>query len=170
MTEISIRVAQDDDDYEVARGICREWLDWHWNAYPEDWPTEGNPMDPEKFEVTLNDLPEIHARPRGAILIAFVDGRPAGCVMYNEAETDVAEFNRMFVNEGGRGHGIGRLMLERMFEEMTADGYRKVKFSSAKFLTHAKKMYKRAGFSDIPHPQDFPDAWRKYVYFMERQL
>ena len=65
MTEISIRMAEDDDDYEVARGLCREWLEWHWNAYPEDWPVEGNPMDPEKFEVTLNDLPNLHARPRG---------------------------------------------------------------------------------------------------------
>jgi len=170
MTEISIRMAEDDDDYEVARGLCREWLEWHWNAYPEDWPVEGNPMDPEKFEVTLNDLPNLHARPRGAILIASADGRPAGCVMYNEAEADVAVFNSMFVNEGDRGHGIGRLMLERMFEEMTADGYRKVMFSSATFLIHARKMYEGVGFSGIPHPQNFPDGWRRYVYFMERQL
>ncbi|MBL4812474.1 MAG: GNAT family N-acetyltransferase [Rhodobacteraceae bacterium] len=166
MTDISIRIAQGSDDYDIARGLCRAWLEWHWNAYPQDWPIEGNPMAPEKFEVILNDLPELHARPGGAILIASVDGQAAGCVMYNEAEADVAVFNRMFVNEGGRGLGIGRLM----FEEMIADGYRKVMFSSATFLIHARKMYEGAGFSDIPHPQGFPEAWRRYVYFMERQL
>ena len=73
-------------------------------------------MDPEKFQMILKDLPKLHARPRGGILIASVDGQPTGCVMYNEAEPEVAEFNRMFVSEGGRGHGLGRLMLERMFE------------------------------------------------------
>jgi len=163
-------MAQGNDDFEVVRALCREWLEWHWNAYPDDWPTEGNPMDPEAFQVILKDLPKLHARPRGGILIALVDKQPAGCVMYSESEADVAEFNRMFVNEGGRGHGLGRLMLERMFEQMIADGYRKTLFSSATFLTHARGMYENAGFVDIPHPQGFPEEWRNYVYFMERPL
>ena len=90
--------------------------------------------------------------------------------MYNEAEADVAEFNRFFVSEGGRGYRLGHLMLERMFEEMIAVGYRKVFFSSAKFLTHAKALYESAGFLDMPHPEGFPDEWRDYVYFMERPL
>lgn len=170
MTEVSIRLALGDSDIEDARALCEEWLEWHWKAYPDDWPTEDNPMDPEKFQVILKDLPKLHARPRGGILIASADGQPAGCVMYNEAEAGVAEFNRMFVSEGGRGHGLGRLMLERMFEQMIADGYQKVIFSSAKFLTHARTMYENAGFLDMPHPPGFPDEWRNYVYFMERAL
>jgi len=43
-------------------------------------------------------------------------------------------------------------------------------FSSAKFLTHARAMYENAGFVETPHPQGFPDEWRKYVYFMERSF
>lgn len=90
--------------------------------------------------------------------------------MYAEAGPCVAEFNRMFVREEGRGYGLGRLMLERMFEQMVLDGYEKVVFSSANFLTHARAMYESAGFVDMPHPQGFPDEWRKYVYFMQRSL
>jgi hypothetical protein len=61
-------------------------------------------------------------------------------------------------------------MLDYMVEQMIADGYRKVVFSSAVFLTHAKAMYEAAGFSSIPHPNGFPDDWRDRVYFMERVL
>lgn len=90
--------------------------------------------------------------------------------MYAQASPGVAVFNRMFVSEHGRGHGLGRLMMARMFEQMILDGYEKVMFSSAKFLTHARAMYESAGFVDVPHPEGFPDEWRQYVYFMERPL
>ena len=170
MADITIRLAHSDGDFEIARTLCREWLDWHWKAYPDDWPVEGNPMEPQRFETTLQELPRLHARPGGGILIAFADGHPVGCVMYNEAEAGVAVFNRMFVRESGRGLGAGRKMLERMFQEMIADGYHKVIFSSAKFLTHARTMYENAGFQNMEHPAGFPDDWRDYVYFMQRTL
>jgi GNAT superfamily N-acetyltransferase len=172
LTDILVRIAGDEADIKAVRALCREWLEWHWKNYPVDWPPKGpdHPMDPERFQATIEALPELHARPRGGILIASVNGKPAGCVMYTEAGPGVSEFNRMFVSEGGRGHGLGQLMLERMFEQMKSDGYKKVVFSSAKFLIHARAMYESAGFVDMPHPQDFPDEWRKYVYFMERSL
>ena len=90
--------------------------------------------------------------------------------MYAEAGPGVAQFNRMFVTEAGRGHGLGRSMLHRMFEQMTSDGYEKVVFSSAKFLTHARALYESAGFVDAEYPPGFPDELQKYVYFMERLL
>lgn len=171
MTETSVRLARDDDDIEAARTLCLEWLDWHWKHYPPDWPMGvDHPMDPEKFKAILEDLPTRHRRPAGGILIALVDGKPAGCVMYSEAGPGVAEFHRMFVSESGRGYGLGRQLLDHMFEQMVADRYDRVFFSSAAFLTHARAMYENAGFVPMPHPQGFPDAWRDKVYFMERSL
>ena len=171
MTEILVRIARDDADIEAARSLCKEWLDWHWKNYPTDWPTGADhPMDPEKFKAVLEDLPELHKRPRAGILIAFVNGTPAGCVMYHETGPVVAEFKRMFVSVAGRGNGLGRKLLDGMFEQMVADGYEKVFFSSATFLTHARAMYEKAGFTDMPQPECFPTAWRDKVYFMERTL
>jgi GNAT superfamily N-acetyltransferase len=163
-------MADGDADINAARSLCKEFLDWHWRAYPKDWPTEGNPMNPQKFQLILNKLPDLHARPRGGIFIASRNAQPAGCVMYSQAADGIAEFNRMFVSERHRGHGLGRLMLGEMFEQMRSDGFRKVRFSSATFLTHARAMYENAGFLDMPHPRGFPDGWRDYVYFMERAL
>lgn len=170
MPEVSVRLVSSQLELEAVRALCREWLEWHWREYPRDWPVDGNPMAHEKFEAVIRDLEVLHARPKGGIVLASLDDRAAGCVMYSEAKPGLAVFNRMYVSEGGRGHGLGRLMLERMFEQMVADGYEKVFFSSARFLTHARAMYERAGFVDMPHPADFPDAWRDYVYFMQRSL
>ena len=170
LTQVSVRIASDSLDFDAARELCLEWLDWHWKEYPGDWPVEDNPMAHDKFNAIVTDLERLHARPTGAIMIGFVDEKPVGCVMYNEAQPGVAEFKRMFVGERGRGHGLGRLMLEHMFAQMVADGYEKVFFSSAKFLIHARAMYVSAGFVDMPHPSDFPDQWRDYVYFMQRPL
>jgi GNAT superfamily N-acetyltransferase len=171
MTEILVRLARDDADVEAARELCREWLDWHWDNYPAGWPTDPeHPMNPEKYQAILEALPERHKRPDGGILVAFVNGHPAGCVMYNKANPGVAEFNRMFVSAKGRGNGLGQKLLERMFEQMVADGYTRVFFSSATFLTHARAMYTNAGFIDMAQPGDLPDHWRDKVYFMERAL
>ena len=171
MTEISVRLASDEEDIAAARALCKEWLDWHWQNYPADWPKgDDHPMDPVGFQAILENLPNLHERPLGAILVASVDGQPAGCVMYSEASPGNAEFKRMFVSATGRGHGLGRILLTRMFEQMVADGYHRVFFSSATFLTHARTMYENAGFIPMPHPRGFPDDWRDKVYFMERSL
>lgn len=170
MPDITVRMATTDDDFDRARGLCHDWLEWHWRHFPEDGPREGNPLDPEAFQHVIDDLPQLHARPKGAILLAEVDDRPAGCVMYHENEPGVAEIKRLFVNDAGRGHRLGQMMLERMFEAMIADGYRTVRFSSARFLTHARTLYERVGFHDIPHPDGLPADLRKFIYFMERPL
>ncbi len=80
MTEILVRLARDDDEIDAARALCQEWLHWHWENYPTDWPPTDpqHPMDPERFQTILEDLPRLHERPRGGILIAWVDGNPAG--------------------------------------------------------------------------------------------
>ena len=168
--EVLIRMASTEAEFEQVRDLCRQWLDWHWKNYPADWPTEGNPMDPVRFRAILDDLPSLHARPHGGILLALLDDQPVGCVMYNEARPGLAEFNRMFVNDNGRGFGIGRQLLSHMFEQLIKDGYQRVRFSSAKFLTHARSMYEAAGFVDAPHSEGFPSEWQPYVYFMERPL
>lgn len=171
MSEVSVHLAETEDDFEAARKLCLDWLDWHWKNYPPDWPRgTDHPMDPDNFKTVVQELPNRHARPKGAILLGLVDGEPAGCVMYHEADDGLAEFKRMFVAEAGRGYGIGRLMLSRMFEQMTEDGYSKVFFSSATFLTHARAMYEKAGFKPMPQPEGFPEEWKERVYFMERDL
>ena len=59
---------------------------------------------------------------------------------------------------------------EAMLAQMKQDGYSRMIFSSAKILTHARALYESVGFTDMPHPDDFPKDMRDFVYFMERPL
>ncbi len=72
--------------------------------------------------------------------------------------------------EAGRGHGLGRALLTKMLASMKSDGYAIARFSSARFLIHARALYEAMGFHDIPQPPDFPEELRETVYFMERPL
>ena len=170
LSNVVIRLAEDANDFKAARSLCQEWLDWHWRHYPNDWPTgPDHPMDPSQFEAIMQNLPSLH-EPPGGILIGLVDGQAVGCVMYHEAEPGVAEFNRLYVNEKGRGRRLGLRMLEAMFARLSINGFYKVFFTSATFLTHARAMYETAGFMDIPHPLEFPAEWLDKTYFMERHI
>ena len=78
--------------------------------------------------------------------------------------------NRATHSKPGRGHGVGHILLTEMFLHMKKDGYERAQFSSARFLTHARDLYEKVGFEEIPLPQDIPDELAETVYFMEKAL
>ena len=170
MSNQCIRRAETDEDFDAARALSRSWAEWQLKTFPE-WRREILwAFDPQTYARTVADLHLIHARPKGAILLAELGGLAVGCVMYEEMEPGVAEIKRLFVDEPGRGRGFGRALLETMFAAMRGDGYATVRFSSARFLTHARKLYEGVGFLDIPHPPGFPEKAKEFVYFMEQPL
>ncbi|MGR3660058.1 MAG: GNAT family N-acetyltransferase [Paracoccaceae bacterium] len=170
MPEVSVHLADTEADFDAARALCYAWVDWQLKALPEHKDEILRVFEPTEYAKTVDNLHKIHARPKGGILLACLDEQPVGCVMYLEMEPDTAEVKRLFVDDAGRGHGLGATLLAEMFEQMRTDGYSKVRFSSARFLTHARGLYEKVGFSDIEHPADFPDHLKQIVYFMERAL
>lgn len=146
--------------------LCREWVDWQLHTYPNEREKIARKFQSGEYAKTVATLETIHAAPGGAILLAKLDGRTVGCVMYDRVEPRLAEIQRLFVTEVGRGHGVGRALLEGMFTQMQSSGYTRAMLSSARFLTHARQLYEQMGFVEIERPQGVPD----YVYFMERCL
>lgn len=166
MPRKQIHRAASERDFEDARALCRAWLDWQLKTYPEHREKIARKFPPGEYDRTVATLAEIHAAPGGAVLLCKLDGKTVGCVMFDRMEQDVAEVHRLFVAEGGRGHGVGRALLAEMFALMRAAGYTKARFSSARFLEHARGLYESMGFVDVPAPEGMPP----YVYFMEREL
>ncbi|WP_157961945.1 GNAT family N-acetyltransferase [Acuticoccus kandeliae] len=163
---VSVRMAATEGDFEAARDLCRAWLDWQLRTFPDLRATILTTFEPVAYARTLAALPAIHARPKGAILLADFGARTVGCVMYQEMEPGVVEVKRLFVREEGRGHGVGEALLTGMLASMRADGYGTCRFSSARFLTAARRLYERMGFAEIPSPPGTP----AHVYFMERPI
>lgn len=166
MPAVTVRRAETDGDFEASRALCHAFVAWQLKTFPELREKILTYFDPETYARTLAALPKLHARPKGAILLADLDGRVVGCVMYLEKEPGVAEVKRLFVDESGRGHGIGRALLTEMLGRMRSDGYTEARLDSAKFLTHAKRLYDSLGFEEIAPPPGSPD----HVYFMKRPL
>jgi len=170
MAKKTIFLAETEADFGAARALGFMWAKTHLEDFPEHKDLIEKYFDPDAYRETMENLHIIHARPKGAVLIAELDGRPSGCVMYQEMEPGVAEVKRLFVDPSARGHGLGNALLSEMFSNMKADHYARVRFSSAKFLSHARALYEGVGFVEIPHPHGLPDYLRDFVYFMEKPL
>lgn len=163
---VTVRRAETEADFQATRALCQAFVDWQLATFPDLREKILAYFEPRAYARTLAELPLVHARPKGAILLAERDGRPLGCVMYHEMEPGVAEVKRLFVAESARGLGLGRALLEAMFDLMRTDGYTEVRLESARFLTDAKRLYDKMGFVEITPPSGSPE----HAYFMKRPL
>jgi GNAT superfamily N-acetyltransferase len=166
MPDITISRAETEAEIDAIRDLCRQWPEWLLETFPENEENIRKRFYSGAYEDTLVALPQIHARPNGAMFLATLDGTPAGCVMYCEQQPRQAEFNRMFVATVARGHGLGERLMDAMLVQMKSDGYETVVFNSARFLEHARRMYERLGFRDIPTPPGRP----AHEYYMIKEL
>jgi len=96
--------------------------------------------------------------PRGAFLVATIDGEPVagGCVKTIAPGT--GSLKRMWVDHDSRGLGIGRRMLAALEEEARALGLGTLRLETNKALTEAIEMYRRAGYREVPKFNDDPYA------------
>ncbi len=170
MPQLDIDLVSDPADIETVRALCRDFVDWQIEAYP-DWADAIRAyFAPERYDPVLADLPRIHARPGGGILLARLGGAPAGCVMWLPMAPGVAEVKRLFVTAEARGAGVGSGLVERMLEQARADGYAEMRLETARFLTSAQKLYAGNGFVTSDHASELPPAARSVALYMRRTL
>ena len=72
------------------------------------------------FEQELTTLPGKYSRPDGALLLAFWDREPAGCVALRRIDAQACEMKRMFLYPQFHGKGIGRALGEAIIREFAA--------------------------------------------------
>jgi GNAT superfamily N-acetyltransferase len=96
--------------------------------------------------------------PHGVLLIARVDGEPAGLGGIRHLDTDVAEVKSMFVDPRFRGTGLGRRILSRLDEIAAEHGCRAIRLDTSDYLTSAVGLYRSAGYREVPAYNDNPKA------------
>jgi len=148
-------------DIEATRTLMREYADF----LGEDLSFQG-------FAQELAGLPGKYAPPAGALFLARIPDRraeseAAGCVALRKLSPGVCEMKRLFVRPCHRGHGIGRLLAQRVIEEARGLGYKAMRLDTLERLQSAVALYRSLGFVQIPPYYETPIAG---VMFWEKSL
>lgn len=113
----------------------------------------------QDFGREIASLPGAYAPPRGAVLVACVDGEPVGTVALRPLPRESAcEAKRLYVRPEYRGQGIGRALLDHVLRFARDARYDAVYADTLPSLTEAIGMYEAMGFersgpySDSPTP------------------
>jgi GNAT superfamily N-acetyltransferase len=104
--------------------------------------------------------------PGGVLLLARLDGEPAGLGGVRHLETDVAEVKTMYVDPAHRGRGLARAILAELEAIARAHGCRATRLDTSDYLTGAVALYRAAGYREVPA---YNDNIKANLWF-ERQL
>ena len=121
----------------------------------------------QQFDRELAGLPGDYAAPRGALLLANVDGRLAGCCALRPLDTadypNAAEMKRLYVRDAFRGMGLGRQLVEATLDAARQAGYACVLLDTLDDMEAARALYEDLGFEDIPPYYHNPIAGAHYL-------
>jgi DNA-binding MarR family transcriptional regulator len=104
--------------------------------------------------------------PRGAFLVARLDGRPVGCGAVKATEPGVGSIKRMWVSPEVRGTGLGRRLLLALEKEAAALGMTLLRLETNRSLHEAQALYRRNGYREVAAFNDDPYA----DHWFEKQL
>ena len=108
----------------------------------------------QQFDEELAGLPGDYAAPRGALLLAYVDGAVAGCVALRPLDgvdyANAAEMKRLYVRKAFRGFGLGRQLAEAVLDQARQAGYACVLLDTLDGMESARALYSELGFEEIP--------------------
>ena len=98
------------------------------------------------------------APPAGALLLARVDGEPAGLGGVRHLDTEVAEVKSMYVAPTHRGRGLARRLLAELEEIARRHGCEATRLDTSDYLTEAIGLYRAAGYREVADYNGNPKA------------
>jgi len=121
----------------------------------------------QNFEQELTTLPGEYAAPRGALLLAQVNGEVAGCCALRPLDTvdfpNACEMKRLYVRPASRGLGLGRQLAEAIMEMARVSAYDHVLLDTLDDMEAARTLYADLGFVEIPPYYHNPIAGAHYL-------
>lgn len=109
------------------------------------------------FEDELESLPGYYAPPKGALLLAEIDGDAVGCVAVRPLHaTNFCEMKRLYVQDAARGTGAGRALAEAAVAEGVRMAYDGIRLDTLSTMAAALSLYRGLGFKEIPAYYETP--------------
>lgn len=99
--------------------------------------------------------------PRGAFLMASVDGEPVACGSLKTSAPRTAWIKRMWVASSARGLGLGRRMLDALEQQARQLGLTIVHLETNRRLVEAIQLYRSAGYAEVApfNAEPYGDHW-----------
>ena len=121
----------------------------------------------QNFEQELAELPGGYAPPSGRLLLASVEGLPAGCVALHKLGENVCEMKRLYLRPQFRGKGMGLELARAAIAEARAMGYESMRLDTVEpVMQDAVAIYRGLGFREIPPYCENPVAGAVYMELM----
>lgn len=124
-------------DRQVAAEVIRSVL----AEYGIGWEPDG--ADRDVYEVEMAYL-----QVRGAFWVVEQQGQVVGTAAFYPVNRGVGtvEIRKMYLLPQVRGKGLGRWLLQRLEQEIAAQGFREVWIETASVLKEAVKLYESSGY------------------------
>ena len=104
----------------------------------------------QSFDQELAGLPGDYASPKGCLMLATQHDQSAGCVALHAINNEHCEMKRLYVRPQFRGHGLGKILAERIIAEARQIGYTRLRLDTVEpKMQTAVAMYRSLGFREI---------------------
>jgi len=154
--DITYQIAQTEAAFEQGRQL--------FTAYVQSL---GVDLSFQDFDHELQLINQQYHQPAGALLLAYDNTEPIGCVGIRKIDHETAELKRMYVQDKYRGYGIGVQLLEQSMQIARELGYKKIRLDTLKTMTKAQALYRAVGFYEIA-PYRFNPL--EGAIYMEKEL
>ncbi|MEQ9814946.1 MAG: GNAT family N-acetyltransferase [Azospirillaceae bacterium] len=136
---LDIRPAGGADDWAAMRRL--------FEAYASSLPFD---LSFQCFRGEVEGLPGAYAPPAGNGFLAWLEGRPVGCVAVRPiAGHGLCELKRLYLDPSARGLGGGRLLSRAAINWAQAAGYRAMRLDTVDSMVEAVALYRTFGFAEI---------------------
>jgi putative acetyltransferase len=138
---------------EVVEALLAEHLESARALFLEYQTDIGIDLCFQGFAKELADLPGDYRSPYGRLLLALVEGAPAGCCAFrplpDSDHANACEMKRLFVRPAYRGLGIGRLLVDQTLLHAQQAGYNAMLLDTLSDMEAARALYAEAGFEEV---------------------
>ncbi len=115
------------------------------------------------FDDEVASLPGHYAAPLGALILATIDGEPAGCVALRPLTATTCEMKRLYVRPTGRGTGAGRALASAIIDAARRAGYTHMRLDTTPDMAAAHALYASLGFREIAPYRHNPIDGTRYL-------
>src|SRR5262245_38883971 len=129
-------VAESQDHWRQARQFVEEYA-----------ASLGIDLSFQNIQHEVNHLSSEYAAPTGVFFLAEANGTAVGCIGLRRFADGVGEIKRLYVSPGGRGHGVGRLLVESVLAAGRELGYSKLVLDTLPSMKEAQNLYASFGFT-----------------------